>query len=403
MRVLVLHNRYRQPGGEDEVARAEIHLLREHGVEVLAYEVDNDEFGPRTALDSAWSQRSYDEVLRTAREFRPDVAHVHNFWLKLTPAVHAACRAAGAATVQTLHNFRLLCVNALFLRDGQVCEDCLGRSPWRGVVRRCYRDSFVASAAVGRMIQVNRRRGTWERDVDACIVLSQAARARFQAAGFDPGKLFLKPNFCEDPGEPPAAPSGSGTVLCAGRLSEEKGIEFLIDAWRIGGLGRYGNLVIAGDGPLRADLERRAAGIAGVRFLGRVDSSAMSDLYRGARAVALPSICFEQFPRAVVEAFAHGRPVVASDIGGLGELVTHDRSGRKFAPKDASMLARELEALLRDHALADRLGRAARAEYLDRYTAAANFARLMEIYAAAGRPGAARAHHESAESSYITM
>jgi glycosyltransferase involved in cell wall biosynthesis len=376
MKVLILHNRYRQPGGEDQVARAEIRMLCAQGVDVYEYEVDNETVSP---LESAWSRDSYEKVRDVCRRFRPDVAHVHNFWLKLTPSVHAACRESGAATVQTLHNFRLLCANGLFLRNSEVCEDCLGKSPWRGVLRRCYRDSFAASAGVARMIVLNRRRGTWDRDVDAFIVLSQAARERFEIAGFAPERLFLKANFCEDPGEMEDPPSASNMVLCAGRLSAEKGMNVLLQAWK----GQVGRLVIAGDGPERAALERQASELDGVTFLGRVDAAAMSKLYRSARVVALPSICFEQFPRGVVESFAHGRPLVASDIGGLGELVEHDLTGRKFAVKDAGAMAAELRNLLTDPELADRLGRAARAAYLEKYTAQANFASLLRIYEAA--------------------
>jgi glycosyltransferase involved in cell wall biosynthesis len=280
MKVLILHNRYRQPGGEDQVARAEIRMLCQYGVDVSEYEVDNERVSP---LDSAWSRDSYEKVGKLCRSFRPDIAHVHNFWLKLTPSVHAACRESGAATVQTLHNFRLLCTNGLFLRDAQVCEDCLGKMPWRGVARRCYRDSFAASAGVARMIVLNRRRGTWDRDVDAFIVLSHAARERFQTAGFPPECLFLKANFCDDPGEMESPPSASDMVLCAGRLSAEKGINILLEAWK----GQVGRLVIAGDGPERAALERQARGLEGVTFLGRVDGAAMDRLYRSAcRGVA---------------------------------------------------------------------------------------------------------------------
>jgi glycosyltransferase involved in cell wall biosynthesis len=384
MKVLILHNRYRQPGGEDQVACAETQLLRERGVDVLEYAVDNDTVSP---LATVWSRDSYRKVQEVCRHFRPDVAHVHNFWLKLTPSVHAACRESGAATVQTLHNFRLLCTNALFLRGSEVCEDCLGKTPWRGVMRRCYRDSFAASAGVAGMIVLNRRRGTWDRDVDAFIVLSEASRARFLAAGFSADRLFLKPNFVEDPGEPASLPSASDMVLCAGRMSPEKGFHVLLDAWK----GQQGRLILAGDGPERPALEARARalGLDGVTFAGRVNQAEMARLYRQARAVALPSICFEQFPRGVVEAYAHARPIVASDIGGLGELVAHDRTGRKFAVKDSRAMAGQLRSVLGDGVLANRLGAAARVEYLSKYTAEINFRRLLAIYeAAVARRGA---------------
>ena len=194
VRVLMLHNRYRQPGGEDLSASAEVDNLRAHGIEVIDQQFDN-EVPPgsgvagslRLALGSAWSRRSHQEVSRLCEQHSPDVAHVQNFWMKLSPSVHDACHRAGVPTVQALRNFRLLCTNALFLRQARVCEDCLGKLPWRGVVHRCYRDSAVASAAVSQMIWFNRRRGTWERDVDAFIASTEHSRSKFIAGRLPAG------------------------------------------------------------------------------------------------------------------------------------------------------------------------------------------------------------------------
>src|SRR5439155_5507214 len=214
MRVLMLHNRYRQQGGEDVVAQAEARLLRARGVEVRELTLDNDVTPDhllqetfRMARNSAWSKSSYEYVRNVCEEFRPDVAHVHNFWMRLSPSVHVACRSAGVPTVQTLHNFRLLCTNGQFNRSGFTCEDCLGKIPWRGIVRRCYRESFVASAAVARMIVSNRIRGTWDSYVDAFVALSQHSRSRFVAGGLPAERMFVKPNFIEDPGPACSAPS----------------------------------------------------------------------------------------------------------------------------------------------------------------------------------------------------
>src|ERR1700681_2638498 len=182
MRVLVLHNRYRQYGGEDRVVAAEVAMLRAHGVDVVLHETDNTAGLIQLARHSAWSASSFDDVEKLCREVRPDVAHVHNFWATLTPSVHAACHAAGVPTVQTLHNYRLFCVNAVLLRNGSICTDCVGKTPWRGVVRRCYNHSAMASAAVANMIVQNRRCSTWD-DVDAFIAPSEHARSMFVSAG----------------------------------------------------------------------------------------------------------------------------------------------------------------------------------------------------------------------------
>lgn len=393
MRVLVLHNRYRRPGGEDAVVRRETAMLRAHGVDVVEHAVDNEvEHGVigNVALlaGSAWSRASYDSIARLGRELRPDLVHVHNSWMRLTPSVLAAAREGGAATVQTLHNYRLICVNGLLLRNGRVCEDCAGRTPWRGVARRCYHGSAVASAAVARWILENRRRETWTRFVDAFILPSESARASLRPAALPEERVFVKPHFTEDPGSASGPASCSRAVLFAGRLSPEKGVRVLLSAWSAlaGSLPSDARLVIVGDGPERAALEAmaRRSG-APVAFTGQAPAAEMALRIAGARALVLPSLSLETFGTTVIEAFACGRAAIVSDLGGPAELVRDAWSGWKVAPGDHGALARALEKLFADDALADWMGRNARATYLERYTEAANFRMLSRIYAAALR------------------
>lgn len=377
MRVLVLHNRYRQAGGEDAVVRSETAMLREHGVEVIEPEFDNDSLGLRDAFASSWSQASYDRVLELCRWHRPGVAHVHNFWARLSPSAHAACHDAGVATVQTLHNFRLLCGSADFLRAGKPCEECLGKSLWRGVARRCYRGSLAPSVMVVRMITSNRARGTWQHDVDAFIALNETARAKFILGGLPPERVFVKPNFVEDPGEPLHPPRLSADVVFVGRLVKEKGVAALLSAWNTAKLGRRGQLFIAGDGPDRNEFERLAG--PGVIFLGQLGQAEVLSLMATARAFILPSLA-EQFPRTLAEAFAQGRPAVVCNRAPLNQIVRHGHTGLTCDPADPASMAGALEMLLMNGALADRLGRNARTEYLVRYTPERNFGMLMDIY-----------------------
>ena len=387
----MMHNRYRQQGGEDVSVKAEIELLASRGVDVIPFLADNetDHADPpistrKLALSSAWSRDSYDTTRRLCAHYRPDVVHVQNFWMRLSPSVHAACRKEGIPNVQTLRNFRLFCLNSLFLRDGGVCEDCLGKSVWRGVARRCYRDSLSASAAVARMIETNRRRRTWQEDVKAFVALTEHSRSKVVAGGLPPGRVFVKPNFVEDFALDVSAPSASRTILSVGRLSREKGIGTLLAAWAHGGLQKIGRLEIIGDGPERPALERQAEAYGfpphTVRFLGQQTHDQVSRHIRAARAVVLPSLWYETFGRLVVEAFAAGRPAVVSSIGAMDELVASGRTGLKSAPGDAIALSESLRALLASDSLADRLGSQARQEYLARYTPDENYSRLLEIY-----------------------
>jgi glycosyltransferase involved in cell wall biosynthesis len=371
MRVLVLHNRYRQPGGEDRVVASEVEMLRSYGIEVEIFEADNNANAFLLLGAAAWSGEMYEKVRAACRKFRPDVAHLHNFWMALTPAAIGACRSAGVPVVQSLHNFRLLCANALFLRDGKTCTDCLGKTPWRGIVHRCYNNSAVASAAVVNMIESNRRRDTWS-GVDAFITPTWHARSLFVAAGFDAKRICVKPNFVEDPGPAVAPPSSSQTIVYAGRLSAEKGLRALISAWH---QVSSGELVIIGDGPGRKTLTAPRVTLTGAR-----DNAAVIRAIQDSRALVLPSLCFETFGNAIAEAYACGRPVIVSDIGALGEIVHHRRTGLKFQPGHVAQLSACLTEILNDAALADRLGENARSEYLACYTPRRNFQWLMEVY-----------------------
>lgn len=391
MRVLMLHNRYRLPGGEDGVVRAEAQMLRDHGVEVELIVLDND--APlkrsetiRAGLASAWSESSREHVEKMCRSWNPDVAHVHNFWLRLSPSVHAACHAAGVPTVQSLHNFRLLCVNSLFLRDGKVCEDCLGKVPWRGIAHRCYKESAVYSGAVARMIVENRRRRTWQEMVDAFIVMSEFTRSKFVQGGLPADRILVKPNFVKDPGRASSPPSASNTVIYVGRLSPEKGLTNLIAAWAKASLDPPHRLLIVGDGPHRGALQRQAQSLGlrepEVTFTGWKDPAEVHDLLVSARALVLPTIWYEGggCPVSVVEAMAAGRPVLISDIGGMREIVNHARNGLCIPAGDVDTLASALRRLLFNPAEADAMGAAARVDYDAKYGVEQNFHRLMRIY-----------------------
>ncbi len=401
MRVMMLHNRYRQRGGEDAVAAAEAHLLREYGHEVIEVGFDNEPernglvpASLKMAMNSAWSQETYDRVAQLCREHRPDVAHVHNFWLRMTPSAHSACRANGVATVQTIHNFRLLCPNAQFLRDGKICEDCLGKNPWRGVVHRCYNKSLPQSIAVARMLMVNRERGTWKKDVNAFVALTGHLRQKLIEGDIPAETILIKANFVEDTNPPSNRPSESNTIAFISRLSQEKGVHNLIAAWAQAGLQNAGKLLIVGDGPEREALQRQAQGLglaaSQVTFVGLKPAAEARAILASVRAMVLPSIWYEGCPMIVIESLAAGRPAVVSDLGGLGEFVENDRNGFRVPAGDVNALGTALRKILEDGARADRYGEQARGIYETRHTPERNYEMLMDIYRFA-RENAARA------------
>ena len=252
MRILLVHNRYRQRGGEEAVLDAESALLRERGHEVLEFLKDNRDLdakpGFRVAVNAIWARRSRNEVEQLVRESRPDIVHFHNTQPRISPAAYYAVRAHGVPVVQTLHNFRLMCPSATFFRDGKVCEDCLGKVlPWPGVLHACYRNSRTASGTVAATIALHRGLGTWTKLVDRHIALTHFAKAKFVEGGLSEERIAVKPNFVVDCGYPRStAASVRKGALFVGRLSPEKGLLTLVRAWRKLTLP----LQVIGDGPL---------------------------------------------------------------------------------------------------------------------------------------------------------
>jgi glycosyltransferase involved in cell wall biosynthesis len=393
----MIHNRYQQPGGEDAVFEAEGLLLEARGHRVVRYEAHNSRVADlgvfRLGARTIWSAESHRAVARLARQLRPDVAHVHNTLPLLSPSVHHALSASGTPVVQTLHNFRLLCPQGMLLRDGRPCHDCVGRNPPLPALRHaCYRGSRGATAAVAAMLTVHRGLGTWGRRVDAFVALSEFARARFVEGGLPAERLHVKSSFVDpDPGR---GSGGGDFLLYVGRLVEEKGVPALLDAWaevavqrevrRVRG-GAAPRLVLAGDGPLAPLVRERARALPGVEWLGPLSRQRVLELMGLARALVFPSLCYENSPLVLAEAFARGLPVVGSRLGSTAELVREGVNGRLFTPGDGHELARALRWALDSATELDRLADGARRSFEARHTADRAAVRLLEIYAAAAR------------------
>jgi len=390
MRVVLAHDHYRSsaPSGEDAVFRNERALLERRGHTVIAFErfnddIDDDSFAKRVglALEGAWSKRAYEDLSDLLRRTRPDVAHFHNTFPLISPSAYAACRDFGVPVVQTLHNYRFICAGALLTRQGQPCEDCLGTTLLPALRHRCYRGSFAATSAVVWMLASNRARAVYRTLVDRYIALTKFAASRFVAGGLPTGRIEVKSNFLPD--APAAGPGHGGYAVYVGRLSEEKGVRTLLDAWQA--LAGF-PLKILGEGPLRGELEMRArdANIA-VEFLGFRPHGEVLETVAGAALQVIPSECYEGFPMVALEAYACGTPVVASRLGSLDEIVDDGVCGMKFEPHNASDLAAKANGLLADREALQTMRAKTRAHFEENYTAERNYARLLDIYHAAQR------------------
>jgi glycosyltransferase involved in cell wall biosynthesis len=324
-----------------------------------------------------WNKAAYRELRSLFRREKPQVVHFHNTFPLVSPAAYYAARAEGVSVVQTLHNYRLLCPNALFFRGGSVCEDCLGRFvPWPGVVHRCYRGSFAASSAVVSMLTVHRALGTWSHMVDVYIALTEFAKRKFIEAGLPAEKIVVKPNFVyPDPG---VGEGKGGYALFVGRLSTEKGLDTLLAAWER--VGEKLPLRIVGDGPLTGKVSEAARRLKGVEWLGRRPREEVLALMKDASFLIFPSVCYEGFPMTIAEAYAVGLPVLASNLGGMSSLVDSGRTGFHFRPGDPEDLVAKVEWALSHPEELAAMRKESRAEYEAKYTAERNYQVLIDIY-----------------------
>lgn len=381
MQILAVHNRYQIRGGEDECFEAEVKLLREAGHGVETYEENNDRVAQLGKIDAAaktiWSREAYQATSDRLAAKPFDIVHVQNFFPLISPSVYYAAKAKRVPVVQTLHNYRLLCPNALFFRDGQVCEDCIGKPiPYPGLIHRCYRESSAASAGVMTMLSVHRALKTWTETVDLYIALTEFARQKFISGGLPAEKIVIKPNFVHpDPG---VGEGQGGYALYVGRLSVEKGLDVLLAAWEQ--LDTPLPLKIVGDGPLADQVVAATQRQPHIEWLGRKPMAEVHALMGEALFLVFPSKWYETFGRVAIEAFAKGTPVVAANIGAIAELVTSGRTGLHFQPSNPTDLAEKVEWLLNHPTELTQMRSEARAEFLSKYTAEQNYRKFVEIY-----------------------
>jgi len=385
VKIVLVHNQYQQPGGEDVVFEQERQLLERSGHTVIPYRRSNWEAGSyvgirRLALAkrTVWASDTRKEFASLLRAEKPQLVHVHNTFVMISPSIFSACNEAGIPVVQTLHNYRLLCPAATFFRDGHICEECMQHTLWRSVLHGCYRDSRPASATVALTLAVHRRRETWTRGVTSFIALTNFARNKLVEGGVAADKTFVKPNFVHP--DPEARTFEGEYALFAGRLSPEKRVATILQAWSL--LRNGVPLVIIGDGTSRKELEREVArsSLKNVTFKGTLTHEETLAAMRNARVLIFSSEWYENFPMTIGEAFACGVPVICSRVGAMQEIVDDGRTGLHFTSGDAEDLAEKVDWAWDNPERIRAMAKEARREYETKYTAEKNYPILMDIY-----------------------
>jgi glycosyltransferase involved in cell wall biosynthesis len=380
-RVLQIHTRYRQSGGEDLVVEAERQLLEEAGVEVRQVIFDNADLRESESLagdlqlaaSAIWSRAAERRVRTAIKIGRPQVVHVHNTFSAASPSIYSAAAALAVPVVQTLHNYRLVCPAAVAFRDGRACTDCVALPiALPAVVHACVRGSRAQSAVAAATIAVHRALGTYNHRIGLYLALTSFQRQLLVKGGFPAKRIRVIRNFLEpDPGEGTGERSG---VLYVGRLSVEKGIATLVAA----AAEVPGALSVAGDGPLAPSVRDAAPG--SIAYLGRLERARVHAELRRALAAVLPSIWFEGFPLVVVEAYAAGTPIIASRIGSLAEIIEDRVTGLLVQPGDASDLAASVRWAIDHPVEMHQMGINARQRYEAQFRGAAHLAALLEAY-----------------------
>lgn len=382
MRVLAAHNYYQQRGGEDQCFEDLVQTLQENGHEVFVHTVHNDCIGQRSrasvAVQAIWSRQASREMERAVRSFQPDVVHLMNTFPLLSPSIARTAKRLGVPVVFEIQNYRLACAAGVLLRDGVICQKCLGRTlPWPALQHRCYRDSLAGTLPLAIGIAVNRWFGLWSRYCDLFVCPSKTTRDKLVAAGVPASRLRIKPNALHyDPG------SGSGAgnyVVFVGRLSPEKGLETLVKAWSSD--WTLPELKIIGDGPMAVWLQDQTRQDSRIQWKGKMPLEQLLAVVGEAKFLVMPSIWYEPFGRTTIESLAKGTPVIGSRIGGTAEIISNYVDGYLFQPGDAVDLASTIRQGFRlSSAQQQKMRQAAREKFLNNYTTQANYLALSKLY-----------------------
>ncbi|MBL7196756.1 MAG: glycosyltransferase family 4 protein [Candidatus Omnitrophica bacterium] len=383
MKILIIHNHWLEEGGEDRVVNSEIKLLRNHGHQIVVYIRSNKEFKYLSVRDKIrfflydiiWSKKSYDEINDIIIKEKPDIAHIHNIFLMITPSVYYALHDRGIPIVQTLHNYRFFCSKGIFYRKGKVCEECRENYLFPSIIHRCFRNSYLLSYFFSKVLRTHFKKSTFNRTVDCYIALSSFSKNKFIKLGLPENKICIKSNFVNI--EIDDKEETQDYSLFVGRLVDYKGIKTLIKAYK-----QLPNckLKIIGRGPLDTYLKKVTKKNRNIELLGQLTHKETIDYIKKAKFVVFPSECYENMPRVIVESFACGVPVVASRLGAMAKIVTEGKTGLHFTPQDASDLISKIRWSYSNPIKIEEMGRQAKKEYQQQYTAEKNYHILMDIY-----------------------
>lgn len=378
MKVLMLHNRYKIMGGEDVSTNAEYSLLKSNGIDIETLFINNDsiehENKLKLAFNTIWSTTYYKEIFNKIKHGKYDIIHVQNFFPLFSPSIFYAAKKAGVKIVMTVRNYRLICPNGLMYINNSICKACVGKTiPYPAISKRCYRDSYGASAVAVTMLGVHNLVNTWRNKIDGFICISEFVKHQLLLGGFALEQLYVKHNFVATEVPPNFTPEDY--YIYVGRISTEKGIDVLLHAFQM----NKKKLIIIGDGPLKQDVIDASKENKHIQFLGKLPLAETYQKIADAKALVFPSKWHEPFGRTIVESFAHGTPVIGSALGGVTELIQDGYNGLLFNPSDPSGLS---EAIKQFENITDsfKIRENSYLSYKAHFDPSSNFTQLMDVY-----------------------
>jgi len=380
MKVLIIHNHYLEKGGEDEAVSAEISLLKEHGQEVILYEKSNENISKLPFLkkfffilnELNFSKAVYNEIKGIAKKEKPDIAHIHNIFICISPSVYLALKKENVPIVQTLHNYRFFCLRGTFFKNGKICEKCKNRQFINAIVGKCWRGSLLLSLL---LVKVLVKGPSFFRDIDSFITLSNFSKNKFIELGLEGKRIYLKPNLLITARQ--AEVHDLNYALFIGRLVDYKGIETLMGAFKT---SSSFSLKIVGDGPLRKKVDEFCSLRKNVEWLGTLGKDSIFELIRNSSFIIFPSQCYENMPMVIIESFAFSKPVVASNLGAVREFVIDEVNGILFEAGNAEDLAAKISYLFSHQKEREELGKNANKFYKEKFDKENNYRTLMNIY-----------------------
>ena len=383
MKILIIHNRYKQFGGEDVAVELESSILVKKGHEVKTLYFDNSSIDGYvskigSAFRSIYNFSSARKVSKIILQFKPDIIHVHNLFFVASPSVIYTAFKYKIPVILTLHNYRLICANALLLRNNEVCELCTQKKiPLSGIRYKCYNNSFTASALVTSITGIHKLLNTWRNKIHTYIALTEFSRSKLlhSSLHIPANKMITKPNFIPDPGE--GNMQRENFFLFAGRIVKEKGVHILAKAFAD---MPENKIIIIGDGPERRSLQEEFKPYPNIYFTGQMEKKELAEYMKRCKALICPSIWYEGAPLTILEAFATGTPVIASRLGSMIESITDGFNGLHFTAGDANDLSKTVRLFIKESENNSMFYKNARQTYLEKYHEEIHYDAILKIY-----------------------